>query len=480
MYDILKLFYNACNPLKPADKNQYVDADDVRGSRDFSRQFLRELNNIEGDFLTFLFTGHTGCGKSSELYHLAEQLRNPAPNMKSPRYFPIILDAEEFVDSYDVTPTDVLLSILARAAQEMKKIGIELQDRFLYRRLAANLDFAKDLFLSEIGAPSEIGAEGIVPLAKVTAKFPLLKSDPTNRQAVRAALGRDTSALKTEIQDQFEKARLKLSKAKGPNGEVYKDFVLILDNLEKIDRVQGQDDGYKSHRQFFIDSASQLMELGVHVVYTVPLPLVIHDGSELATRYGNRPFVLPMIKVEERPPKRKAYEDGREKLRAILQRRAGKTPLASLIAPDALNFLISSCGGHTRQLMMFIRSAISQTDSPPIGLREAQQAIADTVDLYSRMQASYWPKLAGIELSLDQTIDSGDDDVKAMLQQLIILEYRNGGDREDPVGANVPWYAVHPLVRQLPAFKRAVGALRPKGARKRSHAPKASNPRSKR
>jgi len=233
-------------------------------------------------------------------------------------------------------------------------------------------------------------------------------------------------------------------------------FVLILDNLEKIDRVQEQQDGYQSHRQFFLESASQLTDLGAHVVYTVPLPLVIRDGQELATTYGTRPFVLPMIKIEERLPEREPCEAGIEALKSILQRRAGETPLSEIFETDALDFLIQHCGGHTRQLMTFIRSAISLADAPPIKLQAAHRAIADTVDLYSRMREKFWPILAALERSTAQEIDSGDDDVKVMLQQLVILEYRNGGDTEDPFACAAPWYAVHPIVRKLKPFIRAL------------------------
>jgi len=459
MSEILKRLYNACNPLRPATPPQYVDSDEARGSRDLSRQFLSELNNIEGDFLTFLFTGHLGCGKSSELHHLAEQLRNPDPRLNSPSYFPIILDAEEFIDTYDVTPTDVLLSILSRVAQELAKIGIELQDSFLWRRL----EKVKDLLLTEIAAPKEIGVEGTFPLAKVTAKFPLLKSDPTNRDIVRKALGRDTSTLKSEIKHQFEMARGRLAHKecrKDKDGKPYRDIVLILDNLEKVDCVQGLGEGYISHRQFFLESASQLIDLGVHVIYTVPLPLVIADGPELGQRYGSMPFVLPMIKIEERAPERTRYEPGWKTLRDLVHKRVGlDTPLESVIDKGALDFLIGCSGGNTRQLLVFIKQAATLCDEAPIGLRAAQQAIADTVSLYSRMPKRYWEQLAALELSPDQDIDTADEGLKAMLKQLIVLEYRNGGAEDDPFNPSAPWYAVHPIVRALRPFKAAVKRL---------------------
>jgi len=464
MKDLLKDFYNACNPVEPASLYQFVDSDTARGSRDLSRQFLNDLRNIEGDFISFLFTGHLGCGKSSELYHLAEQLKNPDPSLPDKkRYFPIIMNAEDFIDTFDVNPTDVMLSVLAGLSGAMKKLDIQLEDSFLWKRL----EDVKSLLLSKIKV-SNFKAETSFPLAKVTADFKLLKSDPENRRLVREALGRDISPLKQEINLQFDKARKELREKKEAPGGPFSDFVLIIDNLEKIDQIKEKSAGYESHRFFFIENASQLTGLKAHVIYTVPLPLVIQDGNQLSTLYGNRPFVLPMIKIEEKPPQRQRYNPGWDTLHNILQKRAGDTPLESLIEKDALDFLIRYSGGHTRQLIMFIRSAISFMDGkPPINLHAAQTAVGDTVDLYSRMKSAYWPKLAALELSDNQEIDSGDDDIKYMLQQLIILEYRNGGSRDNPFLRSIPWYGVHPIVRELPLFKDSVKKLKDSRKQKR-------------
>ena len=458
MPDILSDFYNNCNPVKPALASQYVDSDAARGSRDLVKQFHNDLKNVRSDFLCFLFTGHLGCGKSSELRHLAETLSMPDPKLNTPAFFPVYLNAEDFIDTYDADPRDILLSVLAAAAREFDKIGIKLQDNYLWRKL----DDVKNVLFTDVGL-SELGTEGKLPfLSKVTAKFNVLKSDPTNRDLVRKAFGRDIAPLKEEIKLQFEKARGLLAKKKSENGILFKDFVLIIDNLEKIDRVSGKDVGYISHRQLFIESASQLLGLGAHVVYTVPLPLVINNGTELKTIYGTAPFILPMIKVEDRPPQRKRYKTGWETMKEIVDKRLPvHTARNQVIQAKALDFLIRYSGGHTRELIMFLRQAVTLVDKPPITLKAAQMAIADTVVLFSAASAAHLQKLAELELSPDQSVIASDQDIKTMLQQLIILEYRNGSREreEDPFNPATPWYSVHPLIRELKPFKRAVENL---------------------
>jgi hypothetical protein len=55
-------------------------------------------------------------------------------------------------------------------------------------------------------------------------------------------------------------------------------------------------------------------------------------------------------------------------------------------------------------------------------------------------------------------IPGGDPDFLAMLENLSVLEYINGGDG-DPFAAAEPWYAVNPIVRELGQFKAARSGL---------------------
>src|SRR5262245_30835985 len=84
--------------------------------------------------LHFLFTGHIGSGKSSELEHLRQVLLQPSKTHE--RCYPILLDAGEYLDAYDVTSTDILLSIVAEVASSLREhLGIELSDNYFVKRV---------------------------------------------------------------------------------------------------------------------------------------------------------------------------------------------------------------------------------------------------------------------------------------------------------------------------------------------------------
>lgn len=117
MSDVLKQVYNACNPNEPATAEYYIDCAEARGSGALTQEFQRRLRRLANNQqLRCLFSGHIGCGKSSELADLQRDLANPQPEAGYARYFPVLLDVSDYLDDYDTAPTDILLAIVAELA----------------------------------------------------------------------------------------------------------------------------------------------------------------------------------------------------------------------------------------------------------------------------------------------------------------------------------------------------------------------------
>jgi hypothetical protein len=447
--DILKQIYNACDPDKPATDEYYLDCSSARGSSALTQKFQSHLELTKlGDYLRFLFSGHLGCGKSSELEQLRHALIHPTSSHS--RYFPVLLNADDYLDRYDVAPADILLAIVSELADALRiEVGLELKDNYFTKRLGE----VKQFFLSDV----ELN-EGTLPLGNAKLKLQRLKRDPTARQKVRESLQSQMSTMLEEINTVFDEARIALRQITPKvNEQPYTDIVLILDNLEKIQRITGQKEGLESQRELFIERAPQLTGLQTHVIYTVPLRLVRSDGPQLQQPYGIAPFVLPMVKVIERGTQR-PFQSGMDCLSALLKKRLSGLALDEAFTPEAMDFLLKYSGGHVRNLMMFIREACTYGEVP-IPLKAAHQAIAPTVRLYSTaIPDSHWEKLARLDNVPRQRIPNSDTDYLTMLENLSVLEYINGGS--DTLFADVqPWYAVNPIVRELQEFKQALSAL---------------------
>src|SRR5207302_63328 len=115
--EILKLVYNACDPYEPATSQYYYDCGEARGDSGLTDRFLREMK-LANDHLCLLFTGHIGCGKSSELVHLRDKLKARGPYQTG--YFPVLLDVSGYLDDFDTSLTDILLAIVSEFAQTLR------------------------------------------------------------------------------------------------------------------------------------------------------------------------------------------------------------------------------------------------------------------------------------------------------------------------------------------------------------------------
>ncbi len=448
MNELLKHIYNACDPIKPATAEYYFDCGEARGEGALSEQFLSHLN-LANDYIRFLFSGHIGCGKSSELERLCEALKIPSPNRK--RYFPILLNVSEYLDDYDSSFTDILLAIVTELAATLRdELNIELKDSYFTKRINEIREFLQ----SEV----EVN-EGELELGFMKAKIQRLRRDPDARKKVRLQLEPKMITMLEEINTVFDEARLAVKKHKVPKGgKPYSDFVLILDNLEKIRKIQGFKEGLESQRELFLERYTQLTSMRAHVIYTVPLRLARSAiGPQLEMRYGPL-FVLPMIKVSERGT-RHAFEQGLQCLRRLLQKRLGGHKVEEVFEKDALDFLLNYSGGHARNVMSFVQSACTYSEDLPITLSAIQRAVQQTVRIYSTaIPESHWEKLAELDRSTDQKIPNDDEDYLVMLENLSVLEYLNGGEKDIFSDAE-PWYAVNPIVRELQKFKAAAIAL---------------------
>ena len=102
-------FFKACNPTKTLDLSKpeeaqfYVDFSAVRGS-DVVNELQRTIVLSEDEPTCQLFTGHIGCGKSTELSRLKTLLEQQG-------YHVVYFESSEDLDMADVDISDILLAI---------------------------------------------------------------------------------------------------------------------------------------------------------------------------------------------------------------------------------------------------------------------------------------------------------------------------------------------------------------------------------
>ncbi len=82
-------------------------------------QIIEELKNSitwadENEFTCNLFTGHVGCGKSTELLYLKKEL-------EAEGFHVVYFESDEDLDMGDVDISDILLAIARRVSQSLEE-----------------------------------------------------------------------------------------------------------------------------------------------------------------------------------------------------------------------------------------------------------------------------------------------------------------------------------------------------------------------
>ncbi|MGB3491185.1 MAG: hypothetical protein WBA57_00550, partial [Elainellaceae cyanobacterium] len=169
-----------------------------------------------GEFNTILFTGHIGCGKSSELARISQHQQDD--------FLVVEIQADEEADIQDIEYTDLYLIIIKQVEYQLRTLGIH----FDARRLKSFEDWFKEITEEteetvtrsvNVDAEATLGAEAPF-LAKFLVKvLAQIKGSVTDKRKIRQLLTPEVSRLKTDInlllEDGSRKLKEKFPEKKG-------------------------------------------------------------------------------------------------------------------------------------------------------------------------------------------------------------------------------------------------------------------------
>jgi hypothetical protein len=443
----LREAYNLADPTQPLPSGdpRYVNCNDVRGNEDTVTQMFRTIS-FSDKYTHQLFTGHRGCGKSTELLRLKERLEKADFNV-------VYFEVDKFLDPNDLIYTDLLLSIARRVVEEFSDEGKEILLRDELEEALRPIErwFSEVVYQEnewdavqeqlETEASLGIGLPKFVPLiGRLFAKYTgQIKTGADIKTEIRNKLDRQISQLIEQLNDLISRINIELHKLDK------KGVIVIVDNLDRV-TLKELSDERTSHDALFIEHGEQLCALRCHIIYTVPISMMYARKATILRGIFPDSRVLPMIKAHE--PKAKGggdSQEGLDRLRGILDQRID---VAMLADPEAVTYLCRVSGGHPRDLMTLVRHSIEyadETQSQPITRHAAERAEARLVSAFSRMiPDEHFEKLVQVHRTNDIPNDT---EHQRMLFNLSVLEYANGIE---------PWHDVHPAVHKLNRFKKAL------------------------
>jgi hypothetical protein len=436
----LKRFFQACNPTPidmkdPNSRRYYVDFAEVRGEN-VIKQLQREISFLENQPSCQLFTGHIGCGKSTELSQLQA-------NLEKEGFHVVYFEATEDLDVADVDLTDILLAIARQVSASLEAAKIELQPKGFKAFLQQTVDFLQtpiELSELEFSLPLE--------LLKITAKT---KDSQQTRSKLRQFMEPQTNQILKLIDEEIISIAKKQLTQRGQKG-----LVVIVDNLDRIQYQNTSSSNKPLPEYLFVDKGEQLRKINCHLVYTVPLALNYSNEREaLKNRLGggSSATVLPMVSVKTRDGRDDSK--GMELLRYLVIKRAfpdAKLEECSGLVTEifdsgeTLDKLCRVSGGHVRNLVGMLRQCLSK-DDPPISAKVLDRVIIKERDaLLKAVDEDEWELLFKVEK--EQEV-KGDFEYQMLLRSLFVFEYH------DDDGS---WYSLNPLLLESKKYQSRRGS----------------------
>lgn len=438
-------FYRASNPGKTIklddeqERKYYIDFSPVRGGR-VTRELERTITLLSPDDpTTQLFTGHIGCGKSTELLWLRYELERQG-------FHVVYFESSQDLVMADVDVTDVLLSIARQVADSLEATNISLEPTGFKALLAGAVKLLNTEIelsaqanvpgLGEIGFDHKKGFSLGLGIGKLTAKA---KNSPELRSQLRQYLEPRTDTILQAINSELLEPANQALKNNGKQG-----LIVIVDNLDRIDNTPKMS-GRTQPEYLFVDRGEQLKQLHCHVVYTIPLVLMFsNDWSRLTNRFGVDPKVLPMVQVQNRDGS--AHEPGLALLRQMILARAfpDLSPEQRLehineifASPELLDRLCLINGGHVRRTLMMLYSCLQQED-PPLSATGLERVIRIQRDkLAQAINPEEWALLRQVQAT---RLVSGEEQHKTLLRSMFVFEYHDEQGR---------WFDVNPLLKEI-------------------------------
>jgi hypothetical protein len=408
----------------------YVNADRGRG-KDPIKAFRRRIVGNPDGCLKLLFSGHRGCGKSTELIRLQKDLEEREDfivlnfsilhelDIVNINYIELFIVTMEKL--FDFVKNEQRVAIeqayLDNIKEWMQSVEIkEINQSYIGADLEGNIKTGINIpFLAEFFARFRASAKSSASMEKTL----VTRVEPRISELI---------SLCNQLINQIKKRLPNVNK---------KGLVIIMEDMDKMDLEKGEN-------IFFLHS-SQLSQLNCHCIFTFPIPLLYNIKLKAIVSNYNGDFVLPMIKVAE-----KDGQDCAEGIAVVRDIVGQRMDLKLFENEDILRKMIRMSGGYLWDLFhMVIAAADSALDFERTVIREE-----DYVSAFRSLKAEYERTIAENK-DRGITVDDYFKELCACMNNVskkinftdIMLDLVNNQTILNYNGEN--WHDVHPVVKEI-------------------------------
>ncbi len=395
-----------------------------------NRGFHSELKNLMGELeagarthpinnTKFLFVGHTGCGKSTELYRLASLIESGEGRSKflQENFLPIQYSVSEVVGLYNIEFVDIALSIILGIYREMERLGHVVDDSparrvydWLYQTQGAA--HSQISFGTSRSPDLDLSLGSLIRLIDVR-----LKSEGEIREGIRARIRKYVPELINLINEVIYEVSILTGK----------NILLIIDDLDKIQPLDAALNIFREH-------VKSLASFRCFAIFTAPISLLYDPASKHIGQFLELHY-MPMFRVrtKEGNPEAPGSTDINT-LREIIYRRVHP----DLFEENVVETAIDLTGGILRELIRVIRGCCVYCEE-----YEVSTITQNVLNFQkNKLKSEYYRILEHDDYEwlhrVKRTKSRADVNMRH-LESLCVLYYPNGKG----------WFDVHPVVSEL-------------------------------
>jgi hypothetical protein len=358
---------------------------------------------ITDRFRKILIIGHTGCGKSTILNKIAEELDS--------KYHIVSFSVANELNMMDLDTIDILLMIYMQLILSMEESNLKRQENWsgrILKQCNKFMDYIKnDLKIKETEA-------GVNLLKSISFK---IKVEPESRNAIRKAFKCQIDTIQRNIRDTCEEIA----------EQTEKDVIVIIDDLDKLSDQFAEKIFFKESHILTMPEAKIIFTFPLAAYY---LPEFVHISNKFTQNF------IRLIQVTDTDGNR--VETSFDLLEQLVLKRIDKT----LVSKDALVFLIEKSGGLLRDLIKFMQDACKvaiDNETQIADYKTAQIVVRDKINEYERLFD--FPKFQNELQKIIKTRNKSEIENNILiyfLRYLFVLEYSKQGEKS--------WYNAHPCL----------------------------------
>lgn len=420
----------------------YINTIEGRGDnplKSIKRTLLQNIKNEQAKSFHFLFSGYRGCGKTTELNYLTQEIQD--------KIMVINFSVYEELDPITFNHTDLYLVLMEKLLDLADTKGLNIEDTYLEKlKLWTESESIKEIRSLGDSQQGEmaVGGEASMGIPYFSKVFAKLKATAKTSSSYKKEI---TTKIELKLTELIENCNTLINTIKQKLWKTgIKDMLIIIEDMDKLDLPKAQD--------LFYNYSIFLTRIQTNTIFTFPISLMYHTKFNVIKNNFDLSFELPTIKVFNKDGS--PNQEGRKILSNIVESRMN----LNLFEEGVLESFLVKSGGCIRDLFRMLLTASSRA----LDYEKEKISRLEYCKAYWRLRNEYANSIAEkrqdgevikyeeyieVLVKIYQSEDKTPPNSNAVLdlrQNLCILSYNN----------DTQWFDLHPVVKDFLIDKKGL------------------------